>query len=261
MRRADYGIDAPVMQRNLAIVGLAGVVLVFFLPEVGRFTVWPGALMLAAACLMLWGSRIGKLRLRDRLLDAIPWRGDESVLDVGCGRGLMAIAAAKRVPRGGVVGVDVWSGSDLSGNTADQALENAKLERVVEKVKFRDADARELPFPDAEFDVVLSSWALHNISVAAGRDKAIREIVRVLKPGGWIGILDIEDTHEYEACLKRNGMRDVSRVGPNFMFVVPTFQVLAVKPAKSATASADAEVRASDAAAIQATAAPLALEQ
>ncbi|MBA0085829.1 MAG: 50S ribosomal protein L11 methyltransferase, partial [Acidobacteria bacterium Pan2503] len=57
---------------------------------------------------MLFYSKVGKLALRERLLDKIPWRGDESVLDVGCGRGLLAVGAAKRVSSGTVTGVDVW---------------------------------------------------------------------------------------------------------------------------------------------------------
>jgi hypothetical protein len=38
---------------------------------------------------MLWGSKVGKLRLRDKVLNALRWRGDETVLDVGCGHGLL----------------------------------------------------------------------------------------------------------------------------------------------------------------------------
>ncbi len=217
-------------QRNLALLGVLGIALLFIFPPVGRFTLYAGVAMLLAALVMYWGSRSGKLRLRDRLLDAIPWRGNETVLDVGCGRGLMLVGAAKRAHQGKVVGIDVWSGYDLSGNSLERTLENAKIERVAARVEIRDGDAREIPFPDGTFEVVVSSWAIHNISVATGRDKAIREMIRVLKPGGWIGILDIEDTHEYAEALTRHGMRDVSRIGPSFIFVLPTYQVTAHKP-------------------------------
>lgn len=68
---------------------------------------------------MLFYSKVGKLALRERLLDKIPWRGDERVLDVGCGRGLLAVGAAHRVSSGTVTGVDVWNRQAVSDNTAE----------------------------------------------------------------------------------------------------------------------------------------------
>ncbi len=230
MRKPDYGIDAPVMQRNLAILGVVLVALYWLAPSIGGYSVWPGGAFLLSAAVMYWGSRVGKLRLRDRLLEAIPWRGDEHVLDVGCGAGLMLVGAAKRSPRGKAVGVDIWRSVDLSGNRPERTEDNARIERVADKVEVRDGDARELPFPDESFDVVLSSWALHNIAVGTGRAKAIWEIVRVLKPGGHVGILDIEDTAEYVRELRARGMLEVRAVGPSFLFLLPTYQVTARKP-------------------------------
>jgi predicted RNA methylase len=60
---------------------------------------------LGALLLLLWSSLFGKFRARDALLNAVPWRGDEQVLDVGCGHGLMLIGAAK--PGGHVAIFDV----------------------------------------------------------------------------------------------------------------------------------------------------------
>src|SRR5437870_9520590 len=97
--KPDYGIDAPGVVRNFALIAAAGWIVAavaqFYLlesqPVVARSLRGMGA---AAGiwfslnfCVMIWGSKVGKFRLRDRLLDAIPWRGDERVLDVGCGRG------------------------------------------------------------------------------------------------------------------------------------------------------------------------------
>ena len=112
---------------------------------------------------MVWSSRVAKLRLRDQLLDSLALRGDERVLDVGCGRGLLAIGAAKRLKNGKVVGIDVWSPIDLSGNTPDAAKANAKLEGVADKVRIENGDAQKLVYPDNHYDVVVSSLALHNI--------------------------------------------------------------------------------------------------
>src|SRR5439155_9251689 len=89
---------------------------------------------LANAGGMLWYSKAGKLRGRERLLDLVPWRGDETVLDVGCGRGLLLVGAARRLTTGRAVGVDLWRGVDLSGNRPEAPLENARLEGVEGRV-------------------------------------------------------------------------------------------------------------------------------
>jgi arsenite methyltransferase len=67
---------------------------------------WPRLSWLAAAILMRWGSRVGKLRLRDRLLDTVAWRGDEQVLDAGCGHGLLLLGAARHLTSGRAIGID-----------------------------------------------------------------------------------------------------------------------------------------------------------
>lgn len=73
---------------------------------------------------MVWDCKVGKLRSRDRLLDGLALRGDETVLDVGCGRGLLLIGAAKRLTTGTAVGVDIWQTEDLSGNRPEATLES-----------------------------------------------------------------------------------------------------------------------------------------
>ena len=68
-----------------------------------------------------------------------------------------------------------------------------------------------LPFEDNSFEVVLSSLAIHNISGRAGREKAISEAVRVLRPGGRLLIVDVRATRLYQAQLAKLGMYDVAR--------------------------------------------------
>jgi cyclopropane fatty-acyl-phospholipid synthase-like methyltransferase len=69
------------------------------------------------ALLLLWSSLVGKFRARDALLNAVPWRGDEQVLDVGCGHGLMLIGAAKRLSTGRATGIDIWQDVDQANNS------------------------------------------------------------------------------------------------------------------------------------------------
>src|ERR1700719_3280826 len=156
----DYGLDSPLLVRSMFSRGgwtLAAGLLVWFQNRIE----YPGpaaALLAVLAALalvffgvggfMIWSSRVGKLRMRDRLLDAFEFAGTEKVLDSGCGRGLVTIGAAKRLKSGRVTGVDVWNPQDLSGNSADAAKANARIEGVADRVRFEMCDLRKLVFPE-----------------------------------------------------------------------------------------------------------------
>jgi arsenite methyltransferase len=240
--RANYGIDAPGLVRNFAFAGIASLVVgVYFYYAFGADRpalamtvvivgiVW-GLLGLGSAGLMVWSSKVGKLKERDRILDAIPWRGDETVLDAGCGRGLLLIGAAKHLSTGTAIGVDIWRKGDQSGNSPGVTLENAKAEGVEGRVEIRDGDLRDLPLEDGSLDVVLSSLALHNIHDREEREAALRELTRVLKPGGRLTIVDIWDTDGYAQVLREGGMEDVRRSGLRFNIFPPVREVTARKP-------------------------------
>ena len=180
---------------------------------------------------MVLSSRVAKPKIRDRVLDSIPWRGDENVLDVGCGRGLFLIGAAKRLTTGKATGVDIWQAEDLSGNSAaKRRCGNAKTEGVAERIKIETADARKLPFAANSFDVVVSSLALHNIPSSQERTKALNEIARVLKPGGYLAIFDIFHTGEYAKTFRQIGFHEVQLSPMTFLWCVPTRTLTARKP-------------------------------
>ncbi|HEY7313633.1 MAG TPA: class I SAM-dependent methyltransferase [Gemmataceae bacterium] len=220
--RPDYGIDAPravSVLIFLSTIGVGGAALLYALVPNHPPVVVMIALALAVvaadllivAAAMLWYSRVGKMRQRDRLLDLIVWCGDERVLDVGCGRGLLLIGAAQRVHTGTATGVDIWSGIDLSGNRPEATLENARRAGLADRIEVQDADAQRLPFADASFDVVVSSLVLHNIPSREGRQQAVREIARVLKPGGQVALLDLRHTGDYVRVLRQGGLPDARR--------------------------------------------------
>jgi ubiquinone/menaquinone biosynthesis C-methylase UbiE len=114
---------------------------------------------------------------------------------------LLLVGAAKRLTSGRAVGLDLWRTRDQAGNDPAATLANAQAEGVAERVELCDGDARRLPFDNQAFDVVISSLALHNIPGAAGQAAALGEIVRVLKPGGRVAILDFRNTGQYAAAV------------------------------------------------------------
>ncbi len=245
--RANYGIDAPGLVRNFAFAGIASLVVgiyFYYAFSAGRPAlatvvlilglVW-GLWGLGCAGLMVWSSKVGKLKESERILDAIPWRGDETVLDAGCGRGLLLIGAAKRLTTGRAVGVDVWRKADQSGNSPEVTLQNARAEGVEGRVEILDGDLRDLQLEDGSFDVVLSNLVLHNIHDRVEREEALRELARVLKPGGRLTIVDIWDTGEYARVLRESGLEDVRRSGLHFNIFPPVRQVTARKPDLDAT--------------------------
>jgi SAM-dependent methyltransferase len=237
-QRPDYGIDAPGVIRNLLVIGAALIVsgLVFPTIHLGPVTVlwsrsapWPGASCMASGLLMVIYVKWGKFRHRDRLLNMVPWRGDEQVLDVGTGRGLLLIGAARRLTSGRGTGIDVWSTKDLSGNSLERTQANVEVEGVKEKVTLKSDDARKLSFPDSSFDVVVSNLCIHNIPDAEGRAQACREIARVLKPGGTALISDFINTGFYQKVFAASGLK-VSRTSINLLSFPPLRVIKAEKP-------------------------------
>ncbi len=241
--RPDYGIDAPGVVRNLLMFGAAGL-LVWVSAAVGLWSGEVFGVSLAAAGFasgisltvtglwMIWYSRTGKVRARERLLDRIAWTGEERVLDVGCGRGLMLIGAARRLTTGKATGIDIWQAEDLTGNRPEATLENARREGVADRVEIQTADMRQISLPDGSVDVVVSCAAIHNLYDAKDRAQAIREIARVLKPGGRALINDIRHSSEYIATFAANGCEDIQRIGsPLVRWFLTLFTFGSLRPA------------------------------
>jgi ubiquinone/menaquinone biosynthesis C-methylase UbiE len=119
---------------------------------------------------------------RDRLVRLARLEPGQSVLDIGCGTGTLAVAAKRRVgPLGSVHGIDA------SPEMIARARTKARKAGV--DVTFTRGVVEGLPFPDEHFDAVLSTLMLHHLPRAA-REQCVREIRRVLKPGGRVLAVD-----------------------------------------------------------------------
>src|SRR6476646_171574 len=237
-KKPDYGIDAPGVVRNLLVIGAALIISGFVFPPIhlGNVTIlwsqsafWSGGGCFTGGILMLLYAKLGKCLHRDMMLNMLRWRGDERVLDVGTGRGLLLIGAARRLTNGTATGIDIWSTKDLSGNSLARTQTNIDVEGVQDKVDLKSEDARKLSFPDASFDVVLSNLCIHNIPDAEGRAQACREVARVLKPGGVALISDFINTGSYEKTLAACGLT-VGRTRLNFLTFPQLRVVRAEKP-------------------------------
>jgi ubiquinone/menaquinone biosynthesis C-methylase UbiE len=235
-QRANYGIDAPGVVRAHIVLGsllALAAVIGFAWPvpnpipaslSIGAAVV--AALLLLYAAVMLRSSLVGKKRVRDRLVAALALSGNERVLDAGCGLGLALIGCAKKLTTGKAVGIDLWAGKDLSNNNPEATRANAAAEGVADRVDVETGDITRLPFPDASFDAVISMTVIHNIPSRDDRDQALREFVRVLKPGGRIAIFDLLHTSRYSEVLQGAGMK-VEDLGHDLLWLLPCRSLLA----------------------------------
>jgi SAM-dependent methyltransferase len=218
----DYGLDSPALTRSWfhrAGWTLAAGIFVWIINR-QEYPATAAELLavltlIALACAAVaayrtHSSRTGKLQLREQLLDQLALKGDEKVLDVGCGLGLMAIGAARRLKTGKVTAIDTWDPESLAGSSQDAAKGNAKTEGVSDRVRFEAGDPRKLVYPAGNFDVVMSFAALHRLAGDRERDQALAEMLRVLKPGGKLLIFDTAETGYLAGRLRSLGGQDVT---------------------------------------------------
>jgi len=238
-RFASYGIDAP----GVVLAHVVGGSVLAVIASIG-FS-WPrpspiptslviaaafaSALLLSGAAVMLASSLVIKKRVSERLVAALTLSGSERVLDAGCGLGLALIACAKRLTTGQAIGIDLWSAKDLSWNDPENTRANAEAEGVADRAEVMSGDIRRLPFPDGWFDAVVSMTVIHNIPSRAGRDQALRELVRVLKPGGRMAIFDVLHASRYAEVLQQAGAK-VRDLGWDLLWFLPCHSLLAEKP-------------------------------
>ncbi len=162
------------------------------------------------------------------MLNLVNWKGNETVLDIGTGRGLYMIGAAKKLTTGKSTGIDIWNAEDLTKNSMENTINNAILEGVKDKVEVKNENAMNMSFPDNTFDLIFSNQCLHNMYNAEDRKKACNEISRVLKNGGTGIISDFRHMKEYKNNFVQSGLK-AEMLPASYLTTYPPLPILKIQ--------------------------------
>ncbi len=234
MKKINYGIDAPKVIRNLLAIGILLLLCSIFLPDdlfppistfLHRSSFIPGICLTITGLLMIAYAKIGKFNHRDRILNLHYWKGDENVLDVGTGLGLLMIGAAKKLSTGKSYGIDIFNTYDLSDNSIDQTKINAELEKVTQKVEILKENILKTNFKEDYFDVIVSNLCLHNLYKSEEKEQACIEIHRILKRNGKAIISDFKGISEYKKTFQKLDMT-FEKIGTYYFDTFPPLTII-----------------------------------
>jgi len=135
------------------------------------------------------------------------------VLDLGCGTGTLTILIKRTHALAEVVGLD--------GDPRILAIARAKAAREGAELTLDHGMAFQMPYPDQAFDRVLSSLVLHHLTTE-NKQRALREVFRILRPGGEVHVVDFGKPHTAWTCLISRILQRFEQVGDNIKGVLPT---------------------------------------
>jgi ubiquinone/menaquinone biosynthesis C-methylase UbiE len=132
----------------------------------------------------MWHVAMREKKIRGALLDAADIRDGARVLDLGCGTGSLVVMLKARQPAARVAAIDP--------DPKALAIARGKAERAGAQVEFQQAFGDSLPFEAAAFDRAVSSFMFHHLTEPE-KDATLREVHRVLAPGGTLHVLDFAE--------------------------------------------------------------------
>ena len=155
---------------------------------------------------------LGADSARDQLLEQAGLAPGMRVLDIGCGTGTLLVQTLRAHPDALIVGLDP--------DPKALARARAKLERAGLEARLDQGFANELPYEDASFDRVLSSFMLHHLEGEV-KAAALREARRVLRPGGSVHVLDFGGSGERRDGLLARLLHSGESVQENYAGRIP----------------------------------------
>lgn len=215
-----YGVDAPFALLIYAVFGVG----LLWHAYVNRLN-YPigieatiGIVLVLGALIFLHTTTRGKYKIFDDAIKHLNLKSDSQVLDLGCGRGALLTRIAKQLGAAGkVTGLDLWLSRDQSHNKMSITQKNVDDLGLTDRVNLVTDDMTKLDFPDESFDVVTSSFAIHNIKNEQVRIHAVKEAIRVLKPGGHLMIIDTgRNIKEYSQIFQDSGLQIAQSRGLGF---------------------------------------------
>ena len=110
------------------------------------------------------------------------------ILDIGSGNGILAVKLAQQNPEVKVTGIDNWGKEwEYSKSNCER---NAKVGQVEKRIRFQQGDAAKLAFNNGAFDAVVSNLTFHEVRSIEDKREAVRDALRVVKPGGRFAFID-----------------------------------------------------------------------
>ncbi len=224
---SNYQWQVPSSVKHMSLVGIIALAIAMILTHLGiTYALGIGvgvALLLhipiiglTAVGIILRRARTGFIKT---VVDLIPWKGDEEVLDVGCGSGILLFACVKASPTAKGTGIDIYDPYSFGGS-AGVFWKNAEIEGVKSRIDLQQVDARTMPFASERFNVIVSSLAMHHVGDGPDQEKATREIIRTLKPGGRLVICDVgRALNAPEKALRSAGLTNIRRSGHLFQIL------------------------------------------
>lgn len=160
--------------------------------------------------LLSWVMREG--RFKRHLIRQAQIRPGHRVLDLGCGTGTLMILVKQTHPQSEVVGLD--------GDPRILAIAREKAAKAGVQITLDHGMAFQMPYPDKTFDRVLSSLVLHHLTTE-NKLRAVREVFRVLRPGGELHVVDFGKPHTVWARLISRTMLGFEQVDDNLKGLLP----------------------------------------
>lgn len=149
---------------------------------------------------------------KSRLIEQAQIQEGHRVLDLGCGTGTLAILIKQRYPTAEVIGLDA--------DPRVLAMAEAKAEQAGVHIVWQRGMAYALPHEDSSFDRVLSTLVMHHLDTTEKRE-TLKEVCRVLKPGGELHIADFGPPHSHAMSVVAALLRHVEEIEDNFAGRLP----------------------------------------